>query len=142
MLFYYVIHYFLFVKSYVVRQKICIVKWRFALFQSCRKRNPTSAAWQNMGVKASSLMWCEYNGSSVLPREDKPSSYLYCYKVPPPNYNHNWTDLHYAASHGNVRRIHEIIHKTGIYIFYFISFKCKKYLQIINEDTCYWKVRD
>ncbi|WAR25107.1 ANR10-like protein, partial [Mya arenaria] len=33
--------------------------------------------------------------------------------VPPPSYNHNWTDLHYAASHGNVRRIHEIIHKNG-----------------------------
>jgi hypothetical protein len=66
-----------------------------------------------MGVKASSLMWCEYNGSSVLPRDDKPASYFYCYKVPPPSYNHNWTDLHYAASHGNIRRIHEIIHKTG-----------------------------
>ena len=61
-------------------------------------------------------MWCEYNGSSVLPREDKPASYFYCYKVPPPSYNHNWTDLHYAASHGNVRRIHEIIHKTGNFI--------------------------
>ncbi|KAH3880357.1 hypothetical protein DPMN_004271 [Dreissena polymorpha] len=64
-----------------------------------------------MGIKASSLMWCDY--STVLAQQNKEPTYFYCYQVPPPSYNHNWTDLHYAASHGNVRRIHEIIHKHG-----------------------------
>ena len=66
-----------------------------------------------MGIKASNLMWCEYN-SETLSHQNKSANYIYCYRRPPPSYNHNWTDLHYAASHGNVRRIHEIIHKTGI----------------------------
>lgn len=65
-----------------------------------------------MGIKASNLMWCEYN-SETLSHHNKSPNYIYCYRRPPPSYNHNWTDLHYAASHGNVRRIHEIIHKTG-----------------------------
>lgn len=65
-----------------------------------------------MGIKASNLMWCEYN-SETLSHHNKSANYIYCYRRPPPSYNHNWTDLHYAASHGNVRRIHEIIHKTG-----------------------------
>lgn len=65
-----------------------------------------------MGGKASSLIWCEYN-PPTFSTQSKPANYLYCYKLPPPSYNYNWTDLHYAASHGNVRRIQEIIHKSG-----------------------------
>ncbi|XP_046574030.1 serine/threonine-protein phosphatase 6 regulatory ankyrin repeat subunit A-like [Haliotis rubra] len=61
-----------------------------------------------MGVRGSSLSWCDVKDS---PATSKPTTY--CYRISPPSYNHNWTDLHYAASHGNVRRIHEILHKTG-----------------------------
>ena len=83
-----------------------------SLFQCCDRIH---SICHTMGVKASSLMWCEYNTScsDFLAPQDKPAKYFYCYKVPPPSYNHNWTDLHYAASHGNVRRINEIIHKNG-----------------------------
>lgn len=55
-------------------------------------------------------MWCEQSSRTA---KDKSSAYIYCYKLPPPSFNYNWTDLHYAASHGNVRRIQEIIHKSG-----------------------------
>ncbi|XP_069101725.1 ankyrin repeat domain-containing protein 10-like [Argopecten irradians] len=57
-----------------------------------------------MGGKASSLMWCN------PPNKD---SYIYSYKLPPPSFNYNWTDLHYAASHGNISRIQEILSKSG-----------------------------
>ncbi|OWF39504.1 tankyrase-2-like [Mizuhopecten yessoensis] len=60
-----------------------------------------------MGGKASSLMWCDPT------RSLKGSSYIYSYKLPPPSFHFNWTDLHYAASHGNFSRIQEIIIKSG-----------------------------
>lgn len=60
-------------------------------------------------------MGCEISRPSMSTQsQSKQSAYIYCYKLPPPSYNHNWTDLHYAASHGNVRRIQEIIHKSGV----------------------------
>ncbi|KAL4226141.1 hypothetical protein ACF0H5_014128 [Mactra antiquata] len=66
-----------------------------------------------MGLRFSSFVLCEFNRSDTIYKEEKLSPYFYCYKKTPPSYNHNWTDLHYAASHGNIRRIHEIVHKTG-----------------------------
>lgn len=63
-----------------------------------------------MGAKSSNLNWFDHQLSLQKP----PGKYKSrCYNLSPPSYNHNWTDLHYAASHGNVRRIQEILHKSG-----------------------------
>ena len=66
-----------------------------------------------MGGKASSLIWSDPSGRCSNGTSNKDQSYLYCYKLPPPSFSCNWSDLHYAASHGNVRRIREIFHKSG-----------------------------
>ncbi|XP_041350486.1 serine/threonine-protein phosphatase 6 regulatory ankyrin repeat subunit B-like [Gigantopelta aegis] len=63
-----------------------------------------------MGMKISNLSLCDSR-----PAQLSKETTTYCYKLAPPSYNHNWTDLHYASSHGNVRRIQEIIHKTGTF---------------------------
>ena len=62
-----------------------------------------------MGLRTSQLSWFECHPSS--PKQKTTSCW---HKLSPPSYNHNWTDLHYAASHGNLRRIQEIIHKSGM----------------------------
>ncbi|XP_064607505.1 ankyrin repeat, PH and SEC7 domain containing protein secG-like [Liolophura sinensis] len=63
-----------------------------------------------MGAKSSNLNWFDHQLSLQKP----PGKYKSrCYNLSPPSYNHNWTDLHYAASHGNVRWIQEILHKSG-----------------------------
>ncbi|XP_019625842.1 PREDICTED: serine/threonine-protein phosphatase 6 regulatory ankyrin repeat subunit B-like isoform X1 [Branchiostoma belcheri] len=56
-----------------------------------------------MGVKSSSLYMldCRMSGQhkqTCLPRK-------------PPNYNHNWTELHYTASHGNVEKLRAALRK-------------------------------
>ncbi|CAG2198679.1 unnamed protein product [Mytilus edulis] len=95
--------------KYSVQKEFCLVPNTKCL----TKCYSIPDVWQAvMGGKASSLIWCEYN-PPTFSTQSKPSNYLYCYKLPPPSYNYNWTDLHYAASHGNVRRIQEIIHKSG-----------------------------
>lgn len=68
-----------------------------------------------MGVNGSHVTWCDCDTK----KEDGPdpentgTTKQNCYHLPPPSYNHNWTDLHYAASHGNVKKIYEIIDKSG-----------------------------
>ncbi|CAH1783298.1 unnamed protein product [Owenia fusiformis] len=64
-----------------------------------------------MGIKASTLNWFDQQKQlSYRPKKSQGS-----FTTVPPRYNHRWTDLHYAASHGNLRRIQEIIHKGGTF---------------------------
>ena len=62
-----------------------------------------------MGLRTSQLSWFECHPSSP---KSKPTS---CWnKLSPPSYNHNWTDLHYAASQGNLNKIKDIFLKSGM----------------------------
>ncbi|XP_014663440.1 PREDICTED: ankyrin repeat domain-containing protein 10-like, partial [Priapulus caudatus] len=57
-----------------------------------------------MGIK-SSMVAGSFLGSH-------PSNCLY--RITPASYNHNWTDLHYAACQGNVHVLHRILFLEGI----------------------------
>ena len=63
-----------------------------------------------MGLRTSSLSLFECHPPS--PKQKSTSCWQH--KLGPPSYNHNWTDLHYAASQGNLRRIQEILAKSGM----------------------------
>ncbi|XP_077977399.1 ankyrin repeat and SOCS box protein 11-like [Glandiceps talaboti] len=59
-----------------------------------------------MGIKHS-ISWFEWK-----PSQGSKASSHYFDKISP-KYNHNWTEMHYAASQGNISRLKDILHSQG-----------------------------
>ncbi|XP_070557646.1 ankyrin repeat and SOCS box protein 8-like [Ptychodera flava] len=59
-----------------------------------------------MGIKHS-ISWFEWK-----PSQRGKSSNNYLHKISP-KYNHNWTELHYAASHGSLSKLKEVLNSQG-----------------------------
>ncbi|XP_074645395.1 ankyrin repeat and SOCS box protein 11-like [Tubulanus polymorphus] len=57
--------------------------------------------------------WSIRRGSKRTHSDDVYNAKASPYKDKPPSFNHEWTDLHYAASHGNLERIKDIVTKNG-----------------------------
>ena len=86
-----------------------------------------------MGIKSSTVAHFELHPPSPKPKSSPLTTTSCWHKWRPPSYNHNWTDLHVAASHGKLRRIQEIMHKAGNYSCVFGK---RNYRVLVRVSVC------